>query len=191
MATHVSTVAACRRFIQLLFPVFIVVSAWQFFEAPTTMAQSPGVLASRPTIDRTFVNPISGTDQPPRVLRGFDKPEHDWLPGHRGVDLEAPVGHPIYAAGAGTVLYAGLLAGRPTISIEHAGGLRTTYQPVFPIVTVGDTIQRGQKIGQRAPSTDGDDGLHWGAKYGQRDYINPLSLLAAPIIRLKPVDAPA
>ncbi|MDP9851318.1 hypothetical protein J2S56_000808 [Corynebacterium lowii] len=38
-----------------------------------------------------------------------------------------------------------------------------------------------------------DSGLHWGARILPTDdrYINPLSLLPTPIIRLKPVDGPA
>ncbi|AKK06226.1 Peptidase family M23 [Corynebacterium mustelae] len=194
MATHVSTGAAFRRLIQLLFPFLVIGSAWHFVELPPAHAQSQNLRTqhfhTQPTTDRFFLNPVTGTDQSPRVLRGFDKPEHNWLPGHRGVDLEARVGQPIYAAGAGTVLYAGVIAGRPTVSIEHDGGLRTTYQPVFPLVAVGDKLQRGQHIGNLAPNTGSEPGLHWGAKYGQHDYINPLSLLSAPIIRLKPVDVP-
>src|SRR5699024_2017107 len=36
---------------------------------------------------RAYVNPASGLPRAGTVLRSFDKPEHNWLPGHRGVDL--------------------------------------------------------------------------------------------------------
>lgn len=134
-----------------------------------------------------FSNPVTGKPKPSRVLRAFDKPAKNWLPGHRGVDLAAEVASPIYAAGPGTVLYAGVLAGVPTISIEHAGGLRTTYQPVFPLMKPGDQVEGQQKIGTLAPGgTRGYPGLQWGAKFGEDDYINPLTLLPTPVIRLKP-----
>ena len=134
-----------------------------------------------------FTNPVTRLPRPNRVLRTFNKPAKNWLPGHRGVDLEAAPNDPIYAAGAGTVIYAGTLAGIPTVSIEHPGGLRTTYQPVLPLVAVGDTVTRQQPIGTLAPGgTHGYPGLQWGAKFGADDYINPLTLLPAPVIRLKP-----
>ena len=138
----------------------------------------------RPT---RFTNPVTGLPRPNRVLRPFNKPAKNWLPGHRGVDLEAAPTDPIYAAGDGTVIYAGTLAGIPTVSIEHPGGLRTTYQPVLPLVAVGDTVTGKQPIGTLAPGgTHGYPGLQWGAKFGADDYINPLTLLPTPVIRLKP-----
>src|SRR6185369_7063201 len=66
----------------------------------------------------------------PAVLRAFDAPSPNWQRGHRGVDLAAVPGQPVYAAGQGTVVFAGDLAGRPVVSVAHPGGLRTTYEPV-------------------------------------------------------------
>jgi murein DD-endopeptidase MepM/ murein hydrolase activator NlpD len=73
----------------------------------------------------------------PAVLRTFDAPSPNWNRGHRGVDLAAAPGQPVYAAGAGTVVFAGELAGRTLVSIAHPGGLRTSYEPVRPSVRVG------------------------------------------------------
>ena len=163
---------------------------------PPPAAADPGhLLTTQPThpaSPRTghptgFTNPVTRLPRPNRVLRPFNKPAKNWLPGHRGVDLEAAPADPIYAAGDGTVIYAGTLAGIPTVSIEHPGGLRTTYQPVLPLVAVGDTVTGKQPIGTLAPGgTHGYPGLQWGAKFGADDYINPLTLLPAPVIRLKP-----
>lgn len=58
---------------------------------------------------------------PPAVTRAFDAPVQDWHPGHRGVDLAGAAGQPVYAAGAATVVFAGLLAGRPVVSLAHPG----------------------------------------------------------------------
>lgn len=121
-----------------------------------------------------------------RVLRGFDRPEHNWLPGHRGVDLDLPVGGAVVAAGDGQVAFAGTVAGTPTISVDHVGGVRTTYQPVHARVTAGDEVREGQLIGVLGHPVDGWPGLHWGARRGKDDYLNPLSLLDTPVIRLKP-----
>nr|WP_065337111.1 M23 family metallopeptidase [Corynebacterium pseudotuberculosis] len=122
-----------------------------------------------------------------KVLKGFKKPEYNWLPGHRGVDLELSVGANVLAAESGIVAFSGTVARTPTISIDHPDGIRTTYQPVFTSLRKGDSVRIGDVIGQLAPSTDGNAGLHWGAFTGNYEYINPLSLLDAPTIRLKPL----
>ena len=45
------------------------------------------------------------------VVRRFSPPPHPWLPGHRGVDLAGRPGAVVRAAGAGTVVFAGTVAG--------------------------------------------------------------------------------
>jgi murein DD-endopeptidase MepM/ murein hydrolase activator NlpD len=129
----------------------------------------------------------------PAVTRGFDAPAPNWHRGHRGVDLAGVTDQPVYAAGGGTVVFAGELAGRPLVSIEHPGGLRTSYEPVRPAVRAGQRVQAGAALGVLV---DGHAGcpvpacLHWGAMWGpaaRADYIDPLGLLASTPIRLKPV----
>lgn len=136
-----------------------------------------------------YVNPTDGAKTGHNVLRGFDDLEHNWHAGHRGVDLDAAPGSPVLATGTGTVSFAGVIAGKPVVSIDH-GVFRTTYEPVHAEVRQGDEVAEGQRIGVLGHSVDGYPGLHWGAKTGPDDYFNPLRLLEAPEIRLKPVDAP-
>lgn len=155
---------------------------------PATVAEQVAVPAG--TNGDAYLDPSTGEPSAVSVLRAFDKPEHNWLPGHRGVDLALSVGGEVRAAGAGIVAFAGPVAGTPVISIDHADGIRTTYQPVYPRVSQGGSVAAGDVIGTLAPATDGWPGLHWGARRDE-SYLNPLGLLAAPIIRLKPVDAPA
>src|SRR5947208_7840305 len=71
------------------------------------------------------------------VLRIFDAPSPNWNRGHRGVDLAGTPDQPVYAAAAGTVVFAGELAGRPLVSVAHPGGLRTSYEPDRPSVRLG------------------------------------------------------
>ncbi|MDT5234725.1 MAG: hypothetical protein QOF47_712 [Mycobacterium sp.] len=129
----------------------------------------------------------------PAVLRMFDAPSPNWHRGHRGVDLAGVSGQPVYAAAAGTVVFAGELAGRPLVSIAHPGGLRTSYEPVHPSVRVGQLVDAGTAIGELAAGHDGGAAaacLHWGAMWGaasRADYVDPLGLLASTPIRLKPL----
>ena len=81
----------------------------------------------------------------------FREPTHRFGPGHRGVDLTAPVGAAVHAAAAGTVVFAGVLAGRGVVSVQHADGLRTTYEPVVPVVAAGTPVGPGAVLGTLAP----------------------------------------
>ncbi|RVW03775.1 M23 family metallopeptidase [Rhodococcus spongiicola] len=124
----------------------------------------------------------------PRVVRSFDKPAQNWLPGHRGVDLAAAPGQRVLAAGAGTVVFAGAVAGRPVVSVDHPGGLRTTYEPVEPSVTAGRRVGRGDLLGTVIvghPECAATACLHWGLRR-DREYLDPLPLVRAVPIRLLP-----
>ena len=130
----------------------------------------------------------------PVVCRPFDAPAPDWQPGHRGVDLIGAPGQPVYAAGAGTVVFAGLLAGRPVVSIAHPGGLRTTYEPVEAVVRAGQVVGSSSALGRLAVGHLGCPAtacLHWGAMWGpaaRADYVDPLGLLITTPVRLKPLN---
>jgi murein DD-endopeptidase MepM/ murein hydrolase activator NlpD len=130
---------------------------------------------------------------PPAVARGFDAPSPDWNPGHRGVDLPGTPGQPVYAAGAATVVFAGVLAGRPVVSLAHPGGLHTSYEPVRAVVRVGQTVTAETIIGSLVAGHAGCRAaacLHWGAMWGpasRADYVDPLGLLKSTPIRLKPL----
>ncbi|WP_425544239.1 murein hydrolase activator EnvC family protein [Actinocatenispora thailandica] len=130
--------------------------------------------------------PLPGT---PAVVRAFDPPPERWLPGHRGVDLGAAAGVPVLAAGPGVVTFAGHIAGVGVVSIDHAGGLRTTYQPVRPLVHPGDHVAAGQRIGildAGHPGCRRSACLHWGLRRGER-YLDPLILLGFGRVRLLPL----
>jgi murein DD-endopeptidase MepM/ murein hydrolase activator NlpD len=129
----------------------------------------------------------------PAVVRAFDAPAQRWQPGHRGVDLAATPGQPVYAAQGGTVVFAGELAGRPLVSVAHPGGLRTSYEPVRPSVRAGQRVAVGSPLGEVIEGHQGCPTaacLHWGAMWGpssQADYVDPLGLLVETVVRLKPL----
>src|SRR5690625_1865218 len=79
----------------------------------------------------------------PSVVRDFEPPAKSWAACHRGVDLEATAGQPVRAAAAGVVAFAGRVVDRPVVSIDHDDGIRTTYEPVDPVVRVGTTVAAG------------------------------------------------
>lgn len=133
--------------------------------------------------------PLAGT---PSVTAGFDPPSLPWGRGHRGLDLAARVGDPVLAAADGTVAFAGPVAGRQVLVLDH-GGVQTTYEPVSPRVRVGDPVGLGEVVGTVGTGSHCPAGcLHWGLKEGAT-YHNPLDLLTgtARALRLVPTDLAA
>lgn len=154
------------------------------------------VTTAAPGSSAPFVRgPLSG---PLSVLTPFDPPDERWLPGHRGVDLAGAPLAPVLAPAGGTVLFAGPVAGRPVLSIDHGGGLRTTYEPVRATVRAGESVRAGETVAHlvaRHPGCPIDACLHWGARVASGgpsgdddEYLDPMELLSVDNrpIRLKP-----
>lgn len=68
---------------------------------------------------------------------------------HKGMDMAAPIGTPIYATADGVVSWANWQSGYGRlIKIEHGFGLETRYAHLSAIyVTKGQRVSRGDKIG--------------------------------------------
>lgn len=122
--------------------------------------------------------PWSPPVRPLAIIRAYDPPERDWLPGHRGVDLRAHLGQQVHAAGAGRITFATELAGRGVVVVSH-GAIRTTYEPVQARVRRGEEIAAGQLLGVVAAGS-GHCGeghcLHFGVRRGET-YLDPRFLL--------------
>jgi murein DD-endopeptidase MepM/ murein hydrolase activator NlpD len=124
------------------------------------------------------------------VSHPFEPLPHPFAAGHRGTDLRGTPGSQVLAAGDGVVVFAGMVAGRPVVSIDHPGGLRTTYEPVDPSVAAGQQVARGSPLGALTVGHAGcpvQACLHWGLRRGET-YLDPLSLLNPPQVRLLPME---
>ncbi len=101
---------------------------------------------------------------------------------HDGVDIAAPVGTPVLAAGGGTVIFCGRLHGYGnTIIIQHDPHYVTVYgHDERNLVREGEPVRRGQEIGEIGTTghTTGAN-LHFEVR---RDNIarNPLAYLPDP-----------
>ncbi len=147
---------------------------------------SPAVLPASGPARSGFRWPLDGV---PRPVRRFDPPPQPWQPGHRGVDLATEPQAVVRAAGAGMVLFAGQVAGRPVVSVTHSDGLRTTYEPVEPEVAAGDRVDSGDVLGRLLaghPGCPAEACLHWGLRRGD-EYLDPLALLGLGRVRLLPI----
>lgn len=97
-------------------------------------------------------------------------------PGHRGIDLAAMPGQAVHAVAAGTVVWAGNVAGRPTISVEHRG-VKSTYEPVRASVRIGDSVAQGEILGtvQAGHDSCAQTCLHLG-RIESGTYLDPEAL---------------
>jgi Peptidase family M23/PGAP1-like protein len=112
------------------------------------------------------------------IQRLFEAPQGPFGPGHRGIDYGVMPGVKVRAAAAGRVTFAGPVAGTLAVSIEHQGGLQTTYSMLSEVlVSTGQEVDQGRFIGVSGHSHPGEwAGLHFGVKL-DGDYVDPLSFL--------------
>jgi len=110
-----------------------------------------------------------------QLVRRFEAPAHAYGPGHRGVDLASAL--TVRAPAAGRIAFAGMVAGRPVVTIDHGDGLVTTLEPVLTELGVGDAVSRGSPVGVVASEGHAGPGtVHFGVRRNG-EYINPLRLL--------------
>src|SRR5262245_47346792 len=130
------------------------------------------------------------------VIREFDPADPPAGCGHRGVDIAAAPGTTVLAAADGSVTFAGPVGGRLFLTIDHGGGLESTYSFLEALlVRRGDVVVQGASI---ARSGTGHAGffvphLHFGVRLND-EYQDPLDRLG-PIegwrfIRLAPLAVP-
>ncbi|MDJ1113645.1 murein hydrolase activator EnvC family protein [Microbacterium dauci] len=112
------------------------------------------------------------------VLAPFVAPAHQYGAGHRGVDIAAgSSATDVLAASAGTVAFAGPVAGRGVLTLDHDAGWVTSVEPVDPSVSVGDVVDAGEPIGTLGVGGHAPPGaLHVGVRH-HGEYVNPLSLV--------------
>ncbi|WP_166426753.1 murein hydrolase activator EnvC family protein [Labedella populi] len=89
--------------------------------------------------------------EPRVVVRGFIPPEHRFGAGHRGLDIAAREGDTVVAPSAGVVLFAGPVAGRSVVTVDHGRGVVSSYDPVEPLVVTGESVAAGGRLGILGP----------------------------------------
>jgi murein DD-endopeptidase MepM/ murein hydrolase activator NlpD len=104
------------------------------------------------------------------VVDAFRPPVHPYGPGNRGLDYATPPGATVRSIGDGIVVFAGTVARERYVTVEHPGGLRSSYSWLSQIeVTRGERVRRGQPIGRAGPR------LQLGVRRG-RTYLDPALL---------------
>jgi murein DD-endopeptidase MepM/ murein hydrolase activator NlpD len=136
----------------------------------------------------TWTWPVTGP-----VIRAFDPPDSPYGSGHRGIDIAVAAGTVVLAPADGRVTFAGPVGGRLFLTIDHSGGLESTYSWVAALdVRRGDLVGQGQAVARSGTGHTGDavPNLHVGVKLDDAyvdplDYLEPIDI--AGWLRLAPV----
>jgi murein DD-endopeptidase MepM/ murein hydrolase activator NlpD len=138
----------------------------------------------------TWTWPVSGP-----VIRGFDPPDSPYGAGHRGIDIATAMGTVVVAPASGTVTFAGPVGGKLFLTLDHGGGVESTYSWLGSLlVKKGATVEAGAPI---ATSGWGHadltvPNLHLGVKLDDA-YVDPMDYLGeasvSGFIRLAPLAA--
>lgn len=118
------------------------------------------------------------------VTDPFREPVCTWCPGNRGIEYGTARGTSVRSVGAGTISWAGTVAGTVYVVVRHPDGRRVTYADLTEErFDTGDRVRRGQTIGRTAGR------LHFGVREGGR-YVDPARFLGrtAYPARLIPMD---
>jgi murein DD-endopeptidase MepM/ murein hydrolase activator NlpD len=131
------------------------------------------------------------------VVGAFEPPETPFGSGHRGIDIAAPAGTVVVATEAGIVAFSGPVGGQLFVTLDHGGGLTSTYSWLSAtLVRRGDAVARGAPIALTGLGHPGSSvpHLHFGVRLDGA-YVDPLALLSpmsvSDFIRLAPLQASA
>lgn len=121
--------------------------------------------------DRDWTWPV---DEARSVTEPFRPPAHAYGPGHRGVDIAGS--GDLRAPADGVVAFAGTVADRALLTIDHGNGLVTTYEPAVTALSPGTPVRRGEIVARTSSGGHTRPGsLHVGVRWNDV-YINPMLL---------------
>ena len=101
------------------------------------------------------------------VADPFREPEESYGAGNRGVEYDTEPGDVVRAAAAGAVVFAGSVAGDLHVTVDHGGGVVSTYSYLLRI-----SVRAGARVGQGRVVGIAGERLHFGVR---RDgaYVDP------------------
>lgn len=120
-----------------------------------------------------------------QVVDPFRPPAHIGASGNRGLEYGSSDNQVVAAAADGLVAFAGPVAGRKVITIQHDDGIRTTYTGLLEIWVV-----EGMTVNRHAGIAIASSGFHFGARILDH-YLDPQILIDASAVEFVPRLVPA
>src|SRR5690625_5184032 len=170
------------------FPSLLTATLLIFIANPTAPVAAPYSLPGSKAEEDHARFPIS----PFRVVAGFDPPEVDWHPGHRGIDQAGETGQKGHGQAVSEVHFAGRVANGPVVTLRLDNGDLVSMEPVSAQLSKGSPVQAGEVIGTKTSHTshcEPETCLHVGLRRNGQ-YRNPLQLWPnqrPPIVLLPPI----
>jgi len=119
------------------------------------------------------------------ISRPFIAPATAYAAGHRGIDIRvdgrAGLGAQVVAPSDGVVHFVGAVVDRPVLSLQHSGGLVSSFEPVESGLVAGQPVSAGDvvgtvRVGAATPAHCPTPCLHFGVRL-HGDYVSPLNFL--------------
>ena len=122
-------------------------------------ASGGDVLVFRPPVDAPVSDP-------------FRMPDGPYGPGNRGIEYATSPGDAVRAGAEGVVSFAGPVAGNLYVTLDHGGGLLSSYSYIDRVsVAHGDSAGRGDVIG-----FTGETPLHFSVRI-DGSYVDPAAFI--------------
>lgn len=158
-------------------------------------AAQPAALPAEPLRTDFNLTSLSASPVPGRESSGFgwrDDPLNNRRKFHKGTDFRAPRGTPVYAAGGGSVIFAGRMGGYGNVVfIDHGDGVITRYGHLRRIGTKRDAqVVAGAQIGE-VGSTGRATGphLHFEVRLDGRAVNPSVAMSLGALQRVDPIAA--
>ena len=154
-------------------------AAWLLLAPAVTMALAvtipPEAAAAAAHHERPVFRPP--VDAP--VTDPFRPPESPYGPGNRGVEYDTEPGDVVRAAASGTVVFAGAVAGTLHVTVDHGGGLVSSYSYLQRLsVRVGAAVDQGAVIGVAG------ERLHFSVRL-EGTYTDPAGFIGVRRVRVR------
>lgn len=151
----------CRRAGAIAVVAAVVASA-----SPAAAQHRGDAPVFRPPVDAPVTDP-------------FRPPDDPYGSGNRGIEYDTEPGDAVRAAAAGAVVFSGAVAGSLHVTIDHGGGVVSSYSYLLRIsVRVDARVSQGQVIAIAG------DRLHFGVRV-DGSYVDPATFIGARRIRVR------
>lgn len=147
-----------------VFILFVHAMLFALFWNPVPQAHAVEVGVIPPN-DMTSWRPPVASAGSEDLLRPFVAPEMPWSAAHRGIDIRASTAE-VIAPAAGEVTFVGRVVDREVVTIRHANGLLSSFEPVESDLEIGAVVAAGDPVGTITAESSHCEVqcVHWGVR---------------------------